>query len=309
MTKKSQKITPDNAAFMRLKLSSIDIITLIYTGWIMLYMLIGWGRAVKPLHHFPVYLSIFVAVWLLAWWHSNTKPQSMLFKVLSFVRGTYPVNLFGYFFVGGYVVNRIIFSAWQDPFFMEIDHAIFGYLPSIEWAQMFPQPFVNEILAFAYFAYYPMIVGLPIYLYFKKPKAFSETMFCLTCVFYICYFIYSWLPVIGGRYLPEAMELSKSAQGYVFSHIMAYIYSTSTHLGGAFPSSHVAIALTLSLAALRHVRPLGIVFAVISFFLAISTVYLHYHWFFDTIAGVITGLGGFYLALRLHRYLIRNDHV
>ncbi len=305
MTKISLK-----TAIRDMNLSSIDIITLIYCLWIMLYMIFGWGRAVNPHIHFPVYLSVAVGVLFLAWLNIRLRELSWqrTAKAIAFVRGIHPVLLFGYFFISGYVVNRIIFSNWQDPFFMRLDYRIFGYLPSMEWGIQYSQKWISELFSFAYFAYYPMIVGLPVYLYLTDKNAFSETIFCLTLVFYLCYFVYSWLPVVGGRYLPEAMELSQESRGYVFSWIMAYIYRTSNHLGGAFPSSHVAIALTLSFSALRHKRRLGIIFAVISIFLAVATVYCHYHWFIDTVAGVLMGIFGFLFALFMYRKLPRTTY-
>jgi hypothetical protein len=131
-------------------------------------------------------------------------------KALSFVRGIYPVLLFGYFFTSGHAFNRIIVSDWLDPWFMSIDKGVFGYYPSLEWGKTYSNWAIQELFHFAYFCYYPMIVGLPVYLYFKQPKAFKELIFNLTFVFYLCYTIYSVLPVIGGRYIPEAMELTKT---------------------------------------------------------------------------------------------------
>jgi membrane-associated phospholipid phosphatase len=148
-----------------------------------------------------------------------------------------------------------------------------------------------------------MIGGLPLYLYFKKPKAFKELIFNLTFVFYMCYFIFSILPVIGARYIPEAMEITQTYRAGLFTHIMVFIYRTSNHLGGAFPSSHIAIALVLTVAALRHTKYMGYVFVVISFFLSLATVYCHYHWFIDAIAGIFAGVGGFYLAIWVHKKL------
>jgi len=67
-------------------------------------------------------------------------------------------------------------------------------------------------------------------------------------------------------------------------------------MGGAFPSSHIAVTLVLTVAALRFVRRLGYLFVVIAFFLSVATVFCHYHWFIDAVAGVITGIAGYYLA-------------
>ncbi len=263
------------------------------------------NRAHDPLKHLPVYIGVIALVFLMAWTDRNldgTKHPRFK-RLIAFVRGIYPVAFFGYFFISNQSVNRVIFGDFIDPWFFRIDQAIFGYLPSLEWSRMFPQKWVSELFHFSYFCYYPMIGGLPLYLYFKKPKAFLEVIFSLTFVFYLCYFLFSLMPVIGGRYFPEAMALTKVYQGGIFTRIMAYIYNHSGHLGGAFPSSHVAITIVLTISALRHVRKVGYLFVVISVFLSLATVYCHYHWFIDMIAGIATGIIGFYLALYVRQKL------
>lgn len=279
-------------------LSAIDVITLLFCGWIMTYMSLGFNRAHEAWLHLPMYMGIAIGVLLLAWSHKQTWVinNSKLNKAISFVHGIYPVLLFGYFFTSGHAFNRIIFSDWLDPWFMQIDKSIFGYYPSLIWGTAYHHWLLQELFHFAYFCYYPMILGLPTYLYFKQPKAFKELIFNLTFVFYLCYTIYSVLPVIGGRYIPEAMQLTQTYRAGLFTHIMVFIYRTSNHLGGAFPSSHIAITLVLTVAAMRFVRRLGYVFAIIAFFLSIATVYCHYHWAIDAIMGVMTGVGAYYLA-------------
>ncbi len=317
-------------------LSAIDVITLIFCSWIVAYMSMGLQRAPEAIKHIPVYLGVAIGVLILAWLERRLKEflplsgqeflplaggenlppgrlkkpvgdrndqsrqrrsfQPGLLRALAFLRGIYPVLLFGYFYTSGHVFNRIIFRDWLDPWFMGIDKSIFGYYPSLEWGQVYTHWLIQEIFHFAYFCYYPMILGLPVYLYFKQPKAFKELIFNLSFVFFLCYTIYSVLPVIGGRFIPEAMELTKSYRAGLFTHIMVFIYRTSTHLGGAFPSSHIAVTLVLTVAALRFVRRMGYVFCVIAFFLSLATVFCHYHWFIDAVAGIATGIAGYYLA-------------
>jgi membrane-associated phospholipid phosphatase len=261
-------------------------------------MALGWNRAEDPQIHFPTYLSILTAVVLSAWLQRRfTDRDGFWARLLRFFRGLYPVMLFGYFFISGHSVNRIIFGDWIDPFFRDIDQAIFGYLPSLEWGKRYAHWAVSELFHFAYFCYYPMIGGLPVYLYFRNRKAFSELIFTLTFTFYLCYWLYSLLPVIGGRFIPEAMELTKVVQGGPFTRIMALIYTYSAHLGGAFPSSHIGVTIVLTIAALKHTRKMGYVFVVIAFFLSLATVYCHYHWFIDAVAGVFIGIIGHFLAL------------
>lgn len=310
MKKKSH---PDHSGIAPAKpglLSPIDLITVIYTGWIVLLMLAGLilvpDRLVNPEKHLPIYISIFTAVYLSAWlqrrYHSS---ESRLMAVYRFARSIYPVFMFGYFYSSGFAFNRVLLGDWVDPFFYRIDEAIFGYLPSMVWGVKYSHWAISELFHFAYFCYYPMIGGLPVYLYFKNRKAFGELIFTLTFTFYLCYVIYSLLPVIGGRFFPEAMELTKVYRGGPFTHIMAYIYNQTTHLGGAFPSSHVGVTLVLTVAGLKFTRRMGYLFVVIAFFLSLATVYCHYHWFIDAVAGVFTGIGGYYLGLYVNKKLQR----
>lgn len=286
-------------------LSAIDIITLAYCGWILLYMSVGLAKVQDAGIQIPIYLSVVGVILLMAWWHQklDATRHPHLYKSLTLLRSLYPVLLFGHFFTSGYAFNRIIFSEWLDPFFMGIDQSLFGYLPSLQWGLSYDSWWLSELFHLAYFCYYPMIFGLPIYLYFKHPKGFKELIFNLSFVFYLCYFIFSIIPVIGGRYIEQAMELTQTYRAGPFTHIMVFIYRYSHHLGGAFPSSHVAIALVLTIGALRFAPKLGYLFVVISVFLTLATVYCHYHWFIDAVMGIFTGLGGYYLANYTHRKL------
>lgn len=291
--------------------SAIDKITVAFCCWILAYMLLGLAmgrKVVEPQMHLPAYLSILTLVFLMAWAEKQLarKEYPTFTKVLRFLRSIYPVLFFGYFYTSGYAVNRILFGDWQDPFFLRIDEQIFGYLPSLVWGQKYGQWLLQELFHLAYFCYYPMIVGLPVYLYFKNKRGFEELIFALTFVFYLCYFIYSLLPVIGGRYIPEAMALTKVYHAGPFTHIMALIYNYTRHLGGAFPSSHIGITLVLTIAGLRYVRPWGYLFCVIAFFLTIATVFCHYHWFIDAVGGVFIGILGYWLAQGLRAKLQRE---
>ncbi len=300
------------------RFKGIDWTTLFFCAWMLILISFGWAKVTHPMTHFVSYLTIVAGILMLLWvtefFREFAKPENCpsdackimrprVLNVLLFIRNYYPVLLFLYFFESASVTNKVFFSDWLDPFFMKIDYSIFGYLPSMEWGIRFSNFWIKEFLYFAYFCYYPMIVGLPVYFYIKQRKALDEVVFVLSFVFYICYFIYSWLPVIGGRFIPLAMEWSKQSEGGVFTAIMAFIYTKSPHLGGAFPSSHIAIALVLSMLAFKYFRKLGYTLLAITFFLAIATVYCHYHWFIDAVFGIITGLLGYLLAQTVYLHL------
>lgn len=291
-------------------LSAIDRITIAYCCWIIAYMILGFVFHRQVLHaevHLPKYASIITGVILLAWADKMLSPKlpRRLRQLLRLLHGTYPVLLFGYFYVSLYSVDRILFKDWLDPWFMQIDHRIFGYYPSLEWGRNGGW-LMQEFFHLAYFCFYPMIAGVPLLLYIKNRKAFREVIFDLTFVFYSCYFIYSLIPVIGGRFFDYAYQQSVAYQFGPFTHVMAYIYDHSVHWGGAFPSSHIAIAFVLTVGALKYLRKLGYVLCVVSLFLAIATVYCHYHWFVDAIAGIITGVAGYFIAGTIRAKLLKE---
>jgi len=300
------------------QLKGIDWITLLFCAWMLLLIAFGWNRVNNPIPHFISYLSIVAGISLLLWLTAFMQEFSRVencnngvcrrvwpaaYKVLLFIRSYYPVLLYIYFFESNTATNMVLFRDWLDPWFMKIDYAMFGYYPSLEWGLKYSQIWIKEILYFAYFSYYLMIIGLPVYFYIRRREAMGEVVFVLSFVFYCCYFIYSWLPVMGGRYFEAAMQYTQESGIGIFSKIMAYIYTHSPHLGGAFPSSHIAIALVLSVLALKYFRILGITMLIITFLLSIATVYCHYHWFIDSVFGVITGIFGYLSAQNFYKRL------
>jgi membrane-associated phospholipid phosphatase len=155
------------------------------------------------------------------------------------------------------------------------------------------------------------------YAYLQKGKVeFVRALFNILFVFFTSYIVFVILPVAGGRimenyyiagyyidgaYQPGILvesvrELTETYRHGLFTHIMVYIYRASTHFGGAFPSSHVAVSLTISLLSFRYFRGLAFLLLVVTFFLSISTVFCHYHYFVDAVAGVIWGVVMFGLS-------------
>jgi membrane-associated phospholipid phosphatase len=251
----------------------IDYLTFGLILWNLIYVSVGWFRAASPLTHFLTYFSIGAGILLLIWleWQYSS-------TMMRFFRYAYPIFLFGYFFESTSGVNHIIFPNFLDPLFQNLDQAIFGYQPVLEWGKQYSGYFLQEVSHFSYFSYYLMIAGIPIYLYVKKRIAFHETLFAITFVFYICYFI----------------------------------YCKSPHLGGAFPSSHVAISIVITLAAIRYVRYVGYAMIPVTLMLCLSTVHGHYHYFVDVIAGFLTGVILYAVSLSLYRKWpvpIRNRNV
>ncbi len=286
------------------KLNPVDLITLAYASIIDLFIIYGWSRIEHPLQQILLHFSIIILILGLSFLHEKFPKCKFIF----FFRLAYPLVLYGYFFESVSHLNLLIFHDYIDGFFQKIDFLIFGYQPTLYWGTHFDTYFLQELFHFSYFSYYLMFLILTITMFVKeKYEDLEEFIFTLSIVFYFCFITYVILPVIGGRFYPQAMALTKTLRYGIFTKIMAVIYIHSPHLGGAFPSSHVAIATVLMLSALRYERKLGYFFIPITFLLSISTVYCHYHYFTDVIGGIIYVIVFYPLSFKIYEKL-RHIH-
>jgi len=279
---------------IKAKFRSIDILTFLYILINLLYIIFGWNRVHNPQIHFPVFLLIGIVIFILI----KTERKSV---ILRFLRDWYPVMAFLYFFEVTSALNNVIFPDFIDPFFQKLDFLIFGYQPALVWGTKLDSFWLQELMHFAYFCYYLMIPVLGFLLYFRKREAFHRFVFSISFLFYLCYLTFNVLPVIGGRALEGATALTTEYRYGIFTRIMAFIYNNTTHLGGAFPSSHVAVAVGVTISALRNEKWFGWILIPITILLSISTIYCHYHYFIDTIAGLFFGIGIYYFGLKIYK--------
>jgi len=225
--------------------------------------------------------------------------------ILKFLRHFYPVLLYTGFYRETGELNQITTSGYLDPFFVRLEDRIFGTQPSLAFMQILPFRSVSEILYASYFSYYVMIGGVGIALYVRDRRQFFHYVSVVSFVFYICYLIYIFTPVMGPRvferaidgyelpprFRPEgSLEIPVAVHTGLFFRLMGWVYATFEAPGAAFPSSHVAVALTTVYFSFRYLRPIRFVHLVVAVLLCCSTVYGRYHYVVDVVAGVITAL-------------------
>jgi membrane-associated phospholipid phosphatase len=226
-------------------------------------------------------------------------------RILDFLRHFYPLLLYTGFYRETGVLNRMAVTGYLDPFFIRLEAGIFGAQPSLAFMPSLPFWPVSELLYASYFSYYIMIAGVGVALFLRDRRQFYHYVSVVSFVFYVCYLIYIFTPVMGPRIFQQSIdgyelpvevqpgvvpEVPAAVQAGLFFRIMAAIYNTFETPGAAFPSSHVAVALTtvyFSFCYLRRIRYLHLAVAVL---LCLSTVYCRYHYVVDVAAGVMTAL-------------------
>ena len=273
------------------KLFITDWLMLSYILFFIIWIIIGRadieGAYILLLKIFGILVFIFATITL----EHFTKNS-----IVTFTRYWYPIILLEFFYVTTTAVDNVIFKENLDLIFQHLDEMIFGYQPALVWGTTYNQFFFQEFFHFAYFSYYLMIFGVPFYIYLKEKKHFIRALFNILFVFVTCYIVFMILPVVGARMIEGVKELTETYRHGFFTHIMVFIYRHSLHWGGAFPSSHVAVALTIALISFRYFKLFSIVLLVNTFFLSIATVFCHYHYFVDVIAGVVFGLLMFFIS-------------
>ncbi len=242
--------------------------------------------------------------------------------VLDFLRHFYPVLLYTGFYRETGELNQMTITGYHDPFFIQLDERIFGAQPSLTFMQSLPFWPVSELLYASYFSYYIMIAGVGLALFLRDRRQFFHFVSVVSFVFYVCYLIYIFTPVMGPRIFQRVIngyelpvefrpgvvtDFPAAVQGGLFFQIMAVIYNTFEAPGAAFPSSHVAVALTTVFFSFRYLRRIRFIHLIVALLLCLSTVYCRYHYVVDVAAGVITALVlvplGDWLYFRFHKPL------
>jgi membrane-associated phospholipid phosphatase len=247
-------------------------------------------------------------------WHGRVKP----WPALDLLRHFYPVLLYTVFFCETGAINRMFFSDFLDPILIRWDEAIFGFQPSVVFMDKLPYLAVSEIFYLSYFSYYIMIVGVGLTLFIRNRQQFLHYVSIVSFLFYVCYFIYIILPVIGSRAffhqvegyaLPPESQLYASTDAYpesvkagIFFRLMLFIYRVFEAPGAAFPSSHVAVALCTLYFSFKYLRPIRYVHLFFAVLLCLSTIYCRYHYAVDVAAGSITAA----LVVPLGNWLYRR---
>jgi membrane-associated phospholipid phosphatase len=226
-------------------------------------------------------------------------------RILDFLRHFYPILLYTGFYRETGALNQMTVTGYLDPYLVRLEERIFGTQPSLIFVQSLPLRPVGELLYAAYFSYYLMIGGVGLFLLARDRRQFFHYVSVVSFVFYVCYLIYIFTPVMGpraferpidgyelpARFRPEgSLGIPAPVQAAFFFQLMGWIYATFEAPGAAFPSSHVAVALTTVYFSFRYLRPIRHVHLVLALLLCLSTVYGRYHYAVDVVAGAVTAL-------------------
>ena len=199
----------------------------------------------------------------------------------------YPLTLLGYVYGETALLNHIFFTEDLDPIFINLDEAVFGFQPAIEFSKTFPQVWFSELMNLGYFSYYFMPVVVSLVVYFTERDFAEKVVFLIISSFLIYYLIFIVFPVTGPQFYFKPPLSGVPVTG-IFSRAVKAVQEIGEHPTGAFPSSHVGMALIF----LRICRKSSVVMFWILipfvFLILFATVYIKAHYAVDVIGGILS---------------------
>ena len=147
----------------------------------------------------------------------------------------------------------------------------------------------RALWGFLHLAYYPIIAAGPLALWATgQREAMHRAMTTIMATFYVCYTTFLLFPVVGPRHIfPAADNLATRTP---IAQLTAQFIEHVAAWGAAFPSSHVAVSVAATVAALLEWRMLGAALVVPTTLLALGSVYGQFHYAVDVLAGLGVGL-------------------
>ena len=266
----------------------------------------------------------FLAMTLALWGVYRLVPCRLMLGI----RGVVQLALLGLWYPETYDFNRLFPNL--DHLFAQWEQQLFGCQPALLFSQVLPSHVASELFDMGYGSYYFMIAVTAMFYFAFRYREFERATFVILASFFVYYLIYIFLPVVGPTFYYHAVGLKTIAEG-VFPNVHDYFLTHTASLPSpgytdgvfyqfvedakaagerptaAFPSSHVGVSTICMLLAWHSGnRRLFFVFLPFYIFLCCATVYIQAHYLIDAIAGLITGVGFYFLMMWLSRGMERK---
>jgi membrane-associated phospholipid phosphatase len=179
--------------------------------------------------------------------------------------------------------------ATHDAAVQRWEAALFGEQVARTWWQQAPSRFWSRLFHGAYLSYYVVLPAGPLWLLGRGDQAgLRRVMVALLATMLACYLCFLAFPVAGPYYefgRPEAGFLDNGAARLVYA-----VLAKGSSYGAAFPSSHVAAALTVAGVTALSAPGAGLLLLVPSLLMTVGVVYCQMHYGVDALAGILVAL-------------------
>lgn len=198
----------------QLDLTSIELLTLIYTAITTVMILLMWNDLSNPwsmLGLRTLAVGMMIAANIIAFAVRKTADRKFsvdcrplavdriitsikIFPMLILLIWWYP-DIFEFCSVFPY----------QDHIFAGLDQMLFGCQPALEFDQNVPSPVWSELFCLGYYGYYYMMAAVIIFYLLCRYDQLDKAGFIFMASFFLFYFIFDFLPVAGPQFYFRAL--------------------------------------------------------------------------------------------------------
>lgn len=211
-------------------------------------------------------------------------------RFIHFLRHWYIILTISFIYWSAGHLIHAIFPDFFDEHIISFEINIFGQLPNV-WIQQFENPYLTEIMQISYAFYWATIPAGAAVFYFNRRYDIFEYMLSFTLfTFFLSYLLFILAPVAGPRFMIADQIYAPYKGLWVTQSLRKFVESAGLH-GGAFPSSHVAVAIVVLFYVWKYYPKIGKrVFLPAVIALSLATVYGQYHYVTDVVVGAIMGI-------------------
>jgi membrane-associated phospholipid phosphatase len=186
------------------------------------------------------------------------------------------------------LLHRLVPRPPHDAVAAAWDRALFGGHPHELWGTAHPEGWLGTAMFAAYLSYYLLVFVPPLVLAARgNGPGYRDAAFRLLVTYLGCDLLYLAFPVYGPRFAGA----EPLANGGALAGLAEGLRALGDSPGTAFPSSHVAGAVTAAIVAHRWFpRPLPVLWIAGALAVAVSTVYTRNHFAVDALAGGVWAL-------------------
>ena len=207
-------------------------------------------------------------------------------RVTACLREYYPLLwLVGFWTELGYLLP-LLHPRFFDAAVERLDVTLFGASWSTKWMERAPSLWVSEPMHLLYMLFFPVVAVPPLAFGLTgRRDALRDVTFRLALAYLGCCLVYLLVPVAGPvRDAPAGAALTRG----ICYRLIGLYWRIGNSLGTAFPSFHVAAAVTVVFVAWRWMgRALAWAMTALAVGLALSTVYTRHHYTIDAAAGAL----------------------
>jgi membrane-associated phospholipid phosphatase len=173
-----------------------------------------------------------------------------------------------------------------DILLLALEQVAFGATHTDQWMRAMHWPWLREAMYAGYVSYYPLLAFTPLIALWKgSAERAREASLRILATYLCCFAIYALFPAMGPRAFLDMMPV---AQPGLFESLAHLFHRAGDASGTAFPSSHVAGAVTAAWLSTRFAPRWWAVSALLMAAAVIpATVYTRNHYLVNVLAALV----------------------